>query len=188
MPGQGSYTTSSAITNSKTTNNIIEDRSVESIADIAHGQEESSGLPIRLKIPKINVDTDLEYVGLTSRGAVGVPKNPSRAAWYNLGPRPGEKGNAVITGHINWYYGVTGVFAELHHLKPGDKITVQDDTGAVTDFVVRKSQSYNASANAVDVFISNDKKSHLNLITCEGVWNKYSKSYSKRLVVFADKE
>jgi len=35
---------------------------------------------------------------------------------------------------------------------------------------------------------SSDAKAHLNLITCEGVWDKVSKSYSKRLVVFTDRE
>jgi hypothetical protein len=37
------------------------------------------------------------------------------------------------------------------------------------------------------VFASNDGGAHLNLITCAGEWNKGKKSYSERLVVFADK-
>jgi hypothetical protein len=31
-------------------------------------------------------------------------------------------------------------------------------------------------------------KVHLNLITCGGVWDKVGKSYSNRIVVFADME
>jgi hypothetical protein len=57
-----------------------------------------------------------------------------------------------------------------------------------TTFVVRESRSFNPNADASDVFNSNDEKSHLNLITCEGSWNKDSKSYSQRLVIFTDKE
>jgi len=151
-------------------------------------EQASTGLPVRLKIPGINVDSAVEEVGLTPQGAVGVPKDPANAAWYDLGPRPGDNGSAVITGHVNWYYGATGVFANLHNMKPGDKIAVLDDKGTVISFVVRESRSYDAEADATDVFNSNDGKAHLNLITCEGVWNKYVRQYSKRLVVFADKE
>ena len=56
--------------------------------------------PRRLTIPSIGVDAGSEYVGLTADGAMGVPKDPSKAAWYSLGPRPGEPGNAVVAGHV----------------------------------------------------------------------------------------
>lgn len=148
----------------------------------------SPGLPVRLKIPGIGVDSVIEHVGLTSDGAVGIPKDPDNAAWYNLGPLPGEVGSAVITGHVNWYYGATGVFANLHKLMPGDTIDVLDDKGKIISFVVRESRSYDAAADATDVFFSNDGKAHLNLITCEGVWDRSAQQYTKRLVVFADKE
>jgi LPXTG-site transpeptidase (sortase) family protein len=151
-------------------------------------EQESLGLPVRLQIPAIKVDASLEYVGLTSQGAVGVPTDPANAAWYDLGPLPGDIGSAVITGHINWYYGATGVFANLSKVKPGDTITVQDVKGTVLSFVVRETKSYDPATIATDVFVSNDGKAHLNLITCEGVWDKRAKQYTQRLVVFADKE
>jgi len=149
-------------------------------------EQASPGLPVRLRIAGINVDAAVEYVGLTPAGAVGIPKDPDNAAWYELGPRPGEVGSAVITGHVNWYYGATGVFADLHKVKPGDEIVVQDDKGASISFVVRESRNYDAAADATDVFFSNDGKAHLNLITCEGVWDSNAHQYTKRLVVFAD--
>lgn len=148
-----------------------------------------SGLPVRLKIPKINVDTALEYVDLTPEGAVGVPKSPTLAAWYNFGPRPGDNGSAVITGHYGyWKNGKVGVFNNLYKLRKGDKVYVKDDKGATTTFVVREFRTYDPKADASGVFISTDGKSHLNLITCGGAWNKVSKSYPKRLVVFTDKK
>lgn len=148
-----------------------------------------AGLPVRLKIPGINVNAALESVGLTLEGAVDVPKDPSNAAWFDLWPRPGENGSAVITGHYGqWKSGAGSVFDNLYKLRQGDKLYVEDDRGAIITFVVRASRSYDPEANAPEVFSSNDGKSHLNLITCEGAWNKVSKSYPKRLVVFTDKE
>jgi len=159
------------------------------VIESATPQEQASlGLPVRLKIPSIRVDSAIEYVGLTAQGAVGIPADPANAAWYDLSPRPGDNGSSVITGHINWYYGAIGVFANLNKVKPGDKITVQDIKGTAISFVVREIRIYDAAAEAVDVFTSYDGKSHLNLITCDGTWSKATKQYSQRLVVFADRE
>ncbi len=158
---------------------------IENVVVLPKREQVSSGLPVRLKIPGINVDSAVEYVGLASDGAMDVPKERANVAWFNLGPRPGESGSAVIAGH---YGEKASAFDNLYKLRKGDKLYVEDDKGATTTFVVRESRRYDPKSDASDVFGSNDGKSHLNLVTCEGVWNKTQKSYSKRLVVFADKE
>jgi sortase A len=147
-----------------------------------------SGLPVHLKIPRINVDAALQYVGLTANGEMDVPENPSNAAWLDTGPRPGEKGTAIIDGHFGWKNDIPAVFDDLTKLQKGDKIYVEDQNGVTFTFVVREFRTYGTTENASDVFTSSDGKAHLNLITCEGVWSKASQSYSNRLVVFTDKE
>jgi LPXTG-site transpeptidase (sortase) family protein len=149
----------------------------------------SSELPVRLKIPKINIDAKIDPMGLTSDGAMEVPKGGRDVGWYSSGPRPGEIGSAVMDGHYGrWKNGEGSVFDDLNKLEKGDTVYVEDDKGVTTTFVVRELRTYDPNADALDVFSSDDGKSHLNLITCEGVWNKVSKSYSGRLVVFTDKE
>lgn len=143
--------------------------------------------PMRLKIPSLNVDAAVEPVGLTPGGAMDVPKNRNDVAWFDLSSRPGEKGSAVMAGHFDWQDGASAVFDNLYKLQPGDKLSVEDGQGAATTFVVRASRSYEAAADASEVFVSNDGQAHLNLVTCEGVWNKTAKSYPQRLVVFTDK-
>jgi len=159
-------------------------------ADARAKQEQTnSGLPVRLKIPGINVDAPVQYVGLTPDGAMDVPKSPDEVAWYERGQRPGEKGSAVIAGHYGrWENGQGSVFDDLHTLRKGDKLSITDDKGVTTTFVVRESRRYDPAADASDVFGSSDGQAHLNLITCEGVWNETQKSYSDRLVLFTDKE
>jgi LPXTG-site transpeptidase (sortase) family protein len=144
-------------------------------------------LPIHLKIPTINVDADFEYVGLTRDGAMDAPKGPAPVGWYSLGPRPGDIGSAVIDGHSGWKNNIPAVFDNLYKLKKGDEIYIENDTGVTTTFIVREIRKYDPNADASDVFISNDGKSHLNLITCTGIWNETTKSRSERLVVFTDK-
>jgi len=153
------------------------------------GEEEAqSGLPVRLTIPSIGVDAALESVGLTPKGAMDVPTGLANAAWFSLGPRPGEEGSAVIAGHYGWKDNLPAVFDDLSALQRGDRVYIEDENGVRTAFVVRELRIYGEYEDVPEVFGSLDGKAHLNLVTCEGVWNTVSKSYAKRLVVFADKE
>ncbi len=145
--------------------------------------EPTFGLPVRLKIPAINVDAVVEAVGLTSAGAMDTPKNPDGVGWFDLDSRPGNTGSAVIAGHYGiWKNGQETVFNNLNKLRPGDKITVLDNAGTAISFVMRQSRNFDPNADASSVFVSGDAKSHLNLITCEGIWNDKTKSCSERLV------
>ena len=144
------------------------------------------GFPVRLEIPKINVSANLDYVGLTSDGALAAPDTPMSAGWYDKGPRPGEKGSAVIDGHFGWRDNIPAVFDNLSTLQKGDKIYVVDENDRRIAFVVRESIVYGSDGAVPAVFRSSDGKAHLNLITCEGTWNELQQSYSNRLVVFTD--
>lgn len=148
-------------------------------------QQTDPGLPIRLRIPSINVDAAIEYVGLTPEEAMDGPKNFNNVGWFKLGSRPGEKGSAVIAGHRGWKDGVATVFNNLHNLHKGDNLYIEDGKGTSISFIVQESRTYDPEEYVSDVFSQNDG-SHLNLITCDGVWDKSQKTYTKRLVIFAD--
>lgn len=154
----------------------------------AHAVHLTIGVPVRITIKSIAVDAPIEKVELTSDGSMDVPKRPMDTGWYALGKRPGETGSAVIAGHFDWLYDAPAVFKDLDKVKPGDTIVVEDDAGATITFIVREHRTYEAAADATDVFSSTDGKAHLNLVTCGGVWDKRLKQYSKRLVVFADRQ
>ncbi len=145
-------------------------------------------LPVRLVIPSLNIDANVEHLGIDAKGAMETTKGPDDVAWYKFGPRPGEIGSAVLAGHYGWINSLPAVFDKLNKLKIGDKLSVTDGKGNNIFFVVTELRSYGKYDDATNVFVSSDKKSHLNLITCEGVWDKILNSYSKRLVVFAIKE
>lgn len=145
-------------------------------------------MPVRLKIPRIKVDAALSYVGLTPQGALAVPIDPTDAGWYDRGTIPGQAGIAVIDGHLNQKGGRPAVFDKLHKLRSGDSLYVEDQNGATTAFVVRNIRVYRRDETVPVVFTSTDGGAHLNLITCEGIWDEARHSYSGRLVVFADKQ
>ena len=144
------------------------------------------GLPIRLKIPTIGVNTAIEDALITPDGRMDVSAGSVNVAWFSLGPHPGKVGSAVIGGHFGITNGVPFVFYNLDKLKIDDKVYIENDNGDTLAFQVREIRSYDRDADATDVFTSSDGLAHLNLITCEGVWNRVNDTYPDRLVVFTD--
>lgn len=142
------------------------------------------GLPVKLIIPIINVNAGIQSLGVTPQGTMAVPDNAVDVGWFKIGSRPGEVGSAVIAGHIDEESGEVGVFANLYKLKEGDRLYIEDDKGTSIAFVVREKRTFDPGY-ADEVFSRNDGV-YLNLITCDGLWDGVKKSYSKRLVVFAE--
>ena len=145
-----------------------------------------SPLPVRLTISKISTDAVVSPVGLNSVNDMDINDDPTQLAWYEPGPKPGEEGSAVIAGHYGWKDGVPSVFNDINKLVKGDEITIFDQEGAKKTFVVTRTALYKPNQDATTVFKSDDGKSHLNLITCQGSWVKSDSTYSERLVVFTD--
>src|SRR5205807_8123210 len=62
-------------------------------------------IPSQLVIPKISVIAPVEKVGVDRSHNMAVPSRPTHVAWYSPGPAPGEAGDAVIDGHLDWTTG-----------------------------------------------------------------------------------
>jgi len=153
------------------------------ISNVEAAPKALPGVPINLKIPSVGVDAAIESIGLTD-GAVGVPKGPSTTAWFNLGPKPGEMGSAIITGHFGpWRNGAHSVFDNLSKIKIGDKVYVRDNNGQTRSFSVIDIKTYSGDAVVPEIFNKSDAV-YLNIITCSGDWLANQKTYTQRLVVF----
>lgn len=148
------------------------------------GVETSKPLvPTQLIIPKIAVDTAIESVGMDAKGNMDVPQNADNAAWYNLGYKPGDNGSAVIDGHFDKETGAPAVFYDLAKLVPGDTIHIKQNNGEMLTFKVTGSATYEFDQLPLKEIFNTPGKPTLNLITCNGTFNKSDKNYSKRLVV-----
>lgn len=140
--------------------------------------------PVRVAIPAIGVDSGLMRLGIKSNGNLQVPPNGFPAGWFTGGPTPGEKGPAVVAGHVRWS-GRAGVFARLAWVRPGDRIVItrQDRSAAV--FRVTRVRQFPKSAFPTAAVYGDLDHAGLRLITCGGL-NDSSDKYEANLVVFAD--
>src|SRR5579859_5217049 len=143
-------------------------------------------VPITLLIPKINLTTPIEAVGQDQQGRMDVPKNPQDTGWYDLGFKPGEKGSAVIDGHLDTVTGAPAAFWSLAQLQTGDHIFVIDAHHTKYSFVISREATYDYDKVPLQQIFATVDKPRLNLITCRGVFDKKTKNYSKRIVIFAE--
>lgn len=144
--------------------------------------------PASLSIPRLGIQSTVEQVGLDSQKRMDVPKNDTDVAWYNLGFKPGEKGNAVIDGHFDTVTGAPAVFYYLSNLEKGDSVVVTDAKGTPYTFEVVDKRYFDFDKLPLEQIFGSSNAANLNLITCEGVWNPTTHNYSQRLVVYTTLE
>lgn len=143
--------------------------------------------PLTFSIPSLGIqNAAVESVGLDKEGKMDIPKKDENVAWYNLGAKPGEVGNAVLAGHLDTKSGSPAVFYNISKLKPGDELQVKSKDGKEYKYSVTSVERYElAEFPLIEVFGAGDKP-RLNLITCEGNYDKDSRLYSHRLVVYSE--
>ncbi len=140
----------------------------------------------RLHIPAIGVNAPIESVGVRPDGTMETPaQRPwNDVGWYNAGPRPGERGSAVIAGHLDRPGGNPAVFWRLRDLHIGDSVLVVDASGKALRFQVKRIIFFQPQDAPVQDVFGNTAGSFLNLTTCAGDWIPTQHQTALRLVVY----
>lgn len=139
--------------------------------------------PSRLVIPRINLNATIEARGLDANRNMLTAKDFHHVAWYDLGPAPGQPGDALLNGHVNWWTG-SAVFTRLAQLRKGDAIIVIRADGSSVRFKVTTKRTVDWNARVASLFAPSAVAT-LTLITCTGTWNPLIQSDSQRLLVSA---
>jgi sortase (surface protein transpeptidase) len=104
---------------------------------------------------------------------------------FDLGYRPGQVGNSVIDGHYDKVDGSPAAFWNIGKLQKGDKLIVTDENGKELTFAVTRLVKYPYDNFPIKEVFGDASVPMLNLITCHGQWNKNTKNYSERMVVYS---
>lgn len=118
-------------------------------------------------------------------GAMQTPKDENEVSWYKETAAPGEQGNGVFAGHLNWYGVPQAVFYGINQLQKGDEIIVTDDQGRTFVYKVQWVKLVNIADADFDKIVGPTKKPSITLITCGGDWNPAASEYNQRTVVRA---
>ena len=146
----------------------------------------SASAPVRLTIASIGVDTPLMDLGLMPDGSLEVPPDGTLAGWFTGAPTPGERGPAVIAGHVDWIG--PAIFHDLHLVVPGDLIDVARADGSTAVFAVTEVGQYPKDEFPTEAVYGAVSFAGLRVITCGGVFNKATGHYDDNFVVFAELE
>lgn len=143
-------------------------------------------LPVHLSVPSIGINAPIEQVGTLANGAMATPiRNPwVDAGWYSDGPHPGEKGSAVIDGHLDRPGGSPAVFWYLRNVHAGDAVYVTEKNGQQLRFHVTHIAYYTPQNAPLQDIFGNNSGIYLNLITCAGDWIPDQRQTTLRLVVY----
>lgn len=173
---------------------ILEEQQPDTAADSPPANRPTGPAPTHVRIERIGVDAPVLTMGLDAENYPEVPNEGGLVAWYNFSARPGTGSNAVLSGHVDWYYGGVpgeGVFYHLRELQLGDQITVDMEDGRQVRYAVtgNVATAYD-DPNVVEV-MGPTTKDVLTIITCGGSWRRdYSNpnggNYSHRVIVRAE--
>lgn len=147
--------------------------------------------PLRVRVPSLKISAPLIRLGLDGAGAVQVPPMgvPEEAGWYTGNPTPGERGAAIIVGHVDTAHG-RAVFYPLGNIQPGADIMVDRADHLAARFrvtsveVVDKDRFPAARVYGTGRDLDPAGIPELRLITCGGAFD--GQHYADNLVVYAE--
>lgn len=147
-------------------------------APVAHAAAEPAH-PSHLFIPSIKLESPIVSVGVNTKGEMDVPSGrTNNVGWYKNGTLPGKEGSAVLDAHVY------AAFSNLHKLKVGDDVYVEDERGTKLHFRVTAMQTYALKEVPLQKLFNRSGDSYLNLITCAGTFMPAQGTYSHRLIVY----
>jgi sortase (surface protein transpeptidase) len=141
--------------------------------------------PVRIVIPSIAVSADVEALHRAPNGTLDVPPDWDVAGWYGDGVVPGQRGPAVIVGHVDSARDGPAVFYRLPELRRGDQVTVETSDGQNHRFVVDTTHAFAKASFPTELVYGPTPLAELRLITCTGSFDRAARSYTHNLVVTA---
>ena len=140
--------------------------------------------PIWITIPSIEVSAPVIPLRRNPDRTLEVPKNFGEAGWFVYGPEPGERGGAVIAGHVDSKSG-PAVFYRLRQLLRGDVINVALKDRSNVRFIVTSTMSVSKDRFPTKLVYSKGHYPEIRLITCGGTFDEATGHYRDNYIVFA---
>jgi sortase (surface protein transpeptidase) len=140
--------------------------------------------PRRIRIPAIGVSARVISLERAPDRTMETPENFANTGWYGPGSEPGERGPAVIAGHIDSTSG-PAVFYRLRELKRGNLIRIARADGSVVRFRVEGLERWPKAAFPTRRVFGRTRLAALRLVTCSGNFDPSTGHYVDNTIVYA---
>lgn len=138
----------------------------------------------RLEIPKIDVAAHSVDLGLNPDGSLEVPEDYDEVGLWKRGPGPGERGPAVIAGHVDSRT-APAVFYRLRKLRSGDRVRWEGEDGDTERFKVTRIEEHPKADFPTKEVYGKTRRRELRLVTCSGPADASGRRRVNNLIVFA---
>jgi LPXTG-site transpeptidase (sortase) family protein len=149
-----------------------------------HRVDRQEPRPTHIRIPAIGVSARVVRLGLARDGTMETPGDYDDTGWFAPGPEPGERGAAVIAGHIDSKTG-PAVFYRLGELHRGDSIRVTVAGGKTIRFMVDGVERWPKAKFPTKRVFGTTRAATLRLITCSGAFDRATGHYVDNTIVYA---
>ncbi|MEU7033232.1 class F sortase [Streptomyces sp. NPDC046237] len=141
--------------------------------------------PTRVRVPAVRIDAPVTPVGLDAEGWIDTPPadETGLAGWFTGAVTPGEKGTAVVVGHVDTPDGPS-VFYELGALSKGQRVEVARQDGRTAVFSVYGVEVVPKDDFPAERIYRPSPHPELRLLTCGGGFSR-QKGYDGNVVVSA---
>jgi LPXTG-site transpeptidase (sortase) family protein len=143
--------------------------------------------PTHIRIPAIGVDARVVRLGLHRDHTMQTPTDYAETGWYAPGPEPGERGAAVIAGHVDSKSG-PAVFYRLGELRRGDAVRITTAGGNVVRFRVTGLEHWPKASFPTKRVFGRTRAATLRLVTCGGAFNGATGHYVDNTIVYGVRE
>jgi hypothetical protein len=140
--------------------------------------------PRRISIPAIGISAAIVPLRLEPDGTMQTPDRWQDAGWYEPGREPGERGPAVIAGHVDSTSG-PAVFYRLRDLRRGDLIRIRRADGSVVRFRVEGLERWPKAAFPTRRVFGKTRIAALRLVTCSGEFDASTGHYVDNTIAYA---
>ncbi len=146
----------------------------------------SGFVPERLLVPALEIDAPLVPESVDGDGALGLPEDPARLAWWR-GVRAGAgAGSVLVAGHLDMAGYGWGPMARIVDLRPGDRAVLTGPDGADATYVLRGVTTLSKESLADAGFFGSGGPERLVLVTCGGEYDPDLRSWDSNVVAVLD--
>lgn len=144
-------------------------------------------LPRYLRITELGIFARIKHTGVNKDGAVDSPANINDVSWFNESAQPGNAvGSSLLLGHVSGW-SAPGVFKKIDKLKAGMRFEVEKGSGEKLTYEVTRGEKIPVDqvdmSKILGVEVAGEHD--LKLMTCSGKYNRETKQYEDRYIVYA---
>ncbi|MDQ3541621.1 MAG: sortase [Chloroflexota bacterium] len=146
-------------------------------------------VPVAINIPEAEVDAEVEVQQIVD-GQMLNPSGPWVVSWYEQTSVVGERGNSIMSGHVDYWDVGPAVFWNLAKLQEGAEIRVVGQDGTTYIYALEYIERVYVDDLTPEYLnsprlVGNTDYAALTLITCGGEFNYETGEYLSRDIIRA---